>query len=73
MRDKYPVETNPAVIAARTAAEKELKEINKQKKALMDRDSSDYTEVALDRLKERQHNVYIKFNRTYNRVEERER
>ena len=73
MRDKFPVETNPRVIAAMKDAQKQIKAVNKQKAALLDRDM-DYGEQQdrLDKLNERQADIYLRFNRIYNQAKERE-
>ena len=73
MREKFPVETNPRVILAMKDAQKQIKEVNKQKKNLLQRDM-DYgaQQDRLDKLNERQHEIYLRFNRIYNQVKERE-
>ena len=69
-----PVETDPAVMAARKAAMKEAKNINKQKRAILE---SDMDWIArnkeLDRLNELQRQAYRRFNTVYNRVERAEK
>lgn len=73
LREKFPVETNPRVIAAMKEAKRQLKLVNQQKRNLLDRDM-DYGEQQdrLDRLNERQHDIYLRFNKIYNEVKERE-
>ena len=71
--EKFPVETNPRVIAAMKQAKKQLKDANKIKRNLLDSDIDDAVrQERLDALNERIHNVYLRFNETYNQVKERE-
>lgn len=73
LKDKHPVETDTRVIMAMQQAKRELRELNKQKRALLDRDMDyDRQQVILDRMNERQRDIYIRFNRTYNQVAKRE-
>lgn len=73
LREKFPVETSQRVIAAMKDAQRQLKLVNAQKKNLLDRDM-DYAEQQerLERLNERQHDIYLRFNRIYNQQKERE-
>jgi hypothetical protein len=70
----HPVEADPAVIAARKVAMRRAKEINKQKRAILE---SDMDWIArnkeLDRLNELQRQAYRTFNTVYNRVEKGQR
>lgn len=71
--EKFPVESNPRVIAAMKQAKKQLKDANKIKRNLLDSDIDDAVrQERLDALNERIHNVYLRFNETYNQVKERE-
>jgi len=73
LREKFPVETNPRIISALKQAKQQLKDANKIKRNLLDRDMDDVErQRRLDALDERIHNTYLRFNRTYNQVEERE-
>jgi hypothetical protein len=70
----HPVEADPAVMAARKVAMRRAKEINKQKRAILE---SDMDWIArnkeLDRLNELQRQAYRTFNTVYNRVEKDQR
>jgi hypothetical protein len=70
----HPVEADPAVMAARKVAMRRAKEINKQKRAILE---SDMDWIArnkeLDRLNELQRQAYRTFNTVYNRVEKERR
>jgi hypothetical protein len=74
IREKYPVETNPAVVAARTQAQSRLRNINERKKRIYSGNLG-YSEKQdeLDRLNELQRSAYIRFNTVYNRVDKEER
>lgn len=71
LRDKYPTETNPRVIAAMKEAEKRVREINKQRKALANNPNIEDTArmERKARLDELQRDAYIRFNKIYNQVE----
>ncbi len=71
LRDKYPTETNSRVIAAMKEAEKRVREINKQRKALANNPNiEDTTRMERKaRLDELQRDAYIRFNKIYNQVE----
>lgn len=72
LREKFPVETNPRVVNALKAAQKQLKDANKAKSLLLSRDlDSEEKQERLDKLDERIHNTYLNFNRVYNQVKER--
>ena len=71
LRDKYPTETNSRVIAAMKEAEKRVREINKQRKALANNPNIEDT-MRMERkarLDELQRDAYIRFNKIYNQVE----
>lgn len=73
LMEKFPVETNPRVVAAMKQAKQQLKEANKIKRNLLERDMDDEVrQERLDKLNERIHNIYLRFNGTYNQVKERE-
>lgn len=73
LMEKFPVETNPRVVAAMKQAKQQLKEANKIKRNLLERDMDDEArQERLDKLNERIHNIYLRFNGTYNQVKERE-
>ena len=71
--EKFPVESNPRLISAMKQAQKQLKAANKIKRNLLDRDMDDMErQERLDKLDERIHNTYLRFNGVYNQVKERE-
>lgn len=73
LMEKFPVETDPRVIASMKQAKQQLKEANQVKRNLLDRDMDDAVrQERLDKLNERIHNIYLKFNDTYNQAKERE-
>lgn len=73
LMEKFPVETDPRVIAGMKQAKQQLKEANQVKRNLLDRDMDDAVrQERLDKLNERIHNIYLKFNDTYNKAKERE-
>jgi hypothetical protein len=74
LRKKFPVETDPAVMAAKRQAESRMREITKRKKLIMSRSGdSEQQQDQMDRLNELQGKVYTRFNTVYNRVEKEER
>jgi hypothetical protein len=71
LRDKYPTETNSRVVEAMKVAEKRVREINKQRKALANNENIEDA-VRMERkarLDELQRDAYIRFNKIYNQVE----
>lgn len=73
LMDKFPVETSPRVIAAMKQAKQQLKDANEIKRNLLNRDMDDAERQGrLDKLNERIHNIYLRFNDTYNQAKERE-
>jgi hypothetical protein len=73
LMEKFPVETSPRVISALKQAKQQLKDANKIKRNLLDRDMDDVErQERLDKLNERIHNAYLRFNGVYNQVKERE-
>lgn len=73
LRDKYPVDTDPRVIGEMKRAQKMIKDANKTKRNLLNSDIEDVErERRLDALNERIHDTYLRFNRAYNQVKERE-
>ena len=74
LRKKFPVETDPAVMAAKRQAESRMREITKRKKLIMSRSGdSEQQQDQMDRLNELEGKVYTRFNTVYNRVEKEER
>lgn len=73
LMEKFPVETDPRVIASMKQAKQQLKEANQVKRNLLDRDMDDAVrQERLDKLNERIHNIYLRFNETYNQAKDRE-
>lgn len=73
MLEKFPVETNPRVVSALKAAQKQIKDANQAKRTLMDLDlDSAEKQERLDQIDERIHKAYLNFNRVYNEAKKRE-
>lgn len=74
IREKFPLETNPAVMAAKKQAESRMRAINKRKKLITNRNmDGDERRDQMDKLNELQTKAYVRFNTVYNRVEKEER
>lgn len=69
LKEKYPVDLSPRVIAARKSAESKLKKINEKKRALSDSSLGMVDRMKrMDELNEQQRGIYLQFNRVYNEV-----
>ena len=74
IREKFPLETNPTVMAAKKQAESRMRAINKRKKLITNRNmDGDERRDQMDKLNELQTKAYVRFNTVYNRVEKEER